>query len=108
MRASGLVTVDVIVRKSRLPRRNALPMRSEPLLFKIEGALVVQEGEVAEDILFDLLRCGLRINLLQFRDDLPDCVLGVAALDDLQTWAVEAQRALGHEQHALVVVFAEA
>ncbi len=35
-------------------------------------------------------------------------VLAVAALDNLEAWAVEAQRALRHEQDALLIVFAKA
>src|SRR5882724_1587827 len=84
------------------------PPQRRPLQIKIEGALVVQQGEVAQYILRDFFWRGLGIDFLKIRDYLLDRVLAVAAFDDFQAWAVEAQGALGHEQHALVVVFAKA
>src|SRR6266403_2961875 len=89
-------------------QKNAVPIRSGPLQRKVERALFLQKGEIAKDVLLDLLRLGFGIDLLQIQNDLLDGVLAVAAFDDFQTWAVEAQGALGHEQHALVVVFAKA
>src|SRR5712664_3037681 len=65
-----------------------------PLQLKVESALFLQKGEIAEDVLFDLLRLGSGIDLLQIQDDLLDGVLAVAALDNLEAWAVEAQGAL--------------
>src|SRR3989449_8670763 len=121
MRASGLGMVDVIIREKtpayrtercrqgcRRYKFKSARLRRRPLQIKIEGALVVQQGEVAQYILRDFFWRGLGIDFLKIRDDLPDGVLAVAAFDNFQAWAVEAQGALGHEQHALVVVFAEA
>jgi hypothetical protein len=39
---------------------------------------------------------------------LGDGVLAVAALDDFEAGAVEAQRAFGHEQNFVALVFTEA
>ena len=58
--------------------------------------------------MLDFFWRGLGIDFLKIRDDLSDSMATVAALDDFEAWAVETQGALGHEQHALVVVFAEA
>jgi hypothetical protein len=46
--------------------------------------------------------------LLQLGDDLLGGALAVAALDDLEAGAIEAQGALGHEKDALTLVFSEA
>jgi hypothetical protein len=79
-----------------------------PLRFKVESTFLLQKCEVAEDVLFYLLRLGLGIDFLQVRDDLPDGVLAVAALDDFEAGAEQAQGAFGHEQDALLIVFSEA
>src|SRR5260370_23356391 len=109
MSANGLGIADVIV------RRNALPIRSGPLQnqktpawmpalqLEIESTLFLQKGEIAEDVLLDLVRRGFGINLLQIHDDLLDGVFTVAALDNLEAGAVETEGAFRHEQHALVV-----
>ena len=67
---------------------------------EIEGALFLQALQIAEDILLDLLRLGLRIQFLQVRNDLLDRVASIAALDNFQAGSVEPQRAFGHQQHA--------
>src|SRR6267143_2084004 len=41
------------------------PTMALAAIAEIEGALVVQQGKVADNILLDLLRRGLRIDLLQ-------------------------------------------
>src|ERR1700687_5594212 len=102
MSANGLGMVDVIVRK------NAVPIRSEPLRLKVERALFLQKGEIAKDVLLNLLRLGFGIDLLQIQNDLLDGVLAVAALDNFEAGAVQAQGALRHEQNALLVVFPKA
>jgi hypothetical protein len=70
--------------------------------------LVLEEFQVAQDVGFDFLWLGLGINLLKLGDDLLDGVVTVAALDDFEAWADEAEGALGHQEDALVVIFAEA
>ena len=45
---------------------------------------------------------------MEFGDDFGDGVLAVAALDDFEAGAVEAESAFGHEEDLLVVVLAEA
>jgi hypothetical protein len=77
-------------------------------LREIEGALVVQQGQVAEDIGFDLGRLGFGIDLLQLVDDLLHGVLAIAALHNFEARAVEAQRTFGHQEKAVLIVFAEA
>ena len=67
----------------------------------------MQKSEVAEDVLFDLLRLGFGINFLEVPDDLLDGVLAVAALNDFEAGAEQAQGAFGHEQDALLIVFSE-
>ena len=68
----------------------------QELRLKVEGALVVEELEVAENVGFDLCGLGFGVEGLEFGDDLLDRVLAVAALDDFETRAVEAEGALGH------------
>jgi hypothetical protein len=75
---------------------------------KIQGALVVEELKVAEDVGFDFFRGGFGIEFLEIGDDLRDRVIAVATLDDFQAGADKAKGAFGHEQDALIVVFAEA
>ena len=74
---------------------------------EIEGALVLEELEVAENVGFDFGGLGFGVELLEFGDDLVDGVLAVAALDDFKAGAVEAEGTLGHEQDLLVVILAE-
>src|SRR5262249_18331443 len=45
---------------------------------------------------------------LEFSDDLLDGMITVAALNDFEAGAVEAEGAFWHEEHALLIVFAEA
>jgi hypothetical protein len=78
------------------------------LLLEIEGALVLEEFQVAEDVGFDFGGVGFGIEMLEFGNDFADGALAVAALDDFEARAVEAQGALGHEQDLLIVVLAEA
>jgi hypothetical protein len=75
---------------------------------KIQGALVVEELKVAEDVGFDFFRGGLGIEFLEIGDDLLDGVLAVATLDDFQAGADKAEGAFRHKQDALIVVFPEA
>ncbi len=91
-----------------LPHSKKTPARMPALQLEIEGTLLMQESEIAEDVLRDFLRLGFGIDFLQIHNDLLDSVLAVAALDNLEAWAVEAQRALRHEQDALLIVFAKA
>ena len=60
----------------------------------------MQPREVSENIFFNFLWFGLRVQLLQFGDDLLNSVLAVATLDDLKAWAVQTQRPLRHVQNA--------
>lgn len=46
--------------------------------------------------------------MLEFGDDFADGAFAVAALDDFEAGAVEAEGAFGHEEDLLVVVLAEA
>ena len=46
--------------------------------------------------------------MLEFGDDFADGALAVAALNDFEAGAVEAESAFGHEQDLLIVVLAEA
>jgi hypothetical protein len=78
------------------------------MLFEVEGALVLEEFQVAEDVGFDFGGFGFGVKLLEFGDDFADGAPAVAALDDFEARSVEAQGALGHEQDLLVVVLAEA
>jgi hypothetical protein len=66
-------------------------------LIEVEGALVVEEGEVAEDVRLDFLRDGFGVDGLKFADDLRDGMLAVAAFDDFQAGSIEAEGALRHE-----------
>ena len=75
---------------------------------EIQGAVFLEEGQIAEDVLFYFGGIGFGVDLLQFGDDLLDGSLAVAALDDFEAWAIEAQGALGHEKDALALVFAKA
>src|SRR6267143_3835336 len=79
--------------------------KPEPLQLKVERALFLQKVEIAKDVLLDLVRLGFGIDLLQIHDDLLDSVLAVAALDNFETWAVQAQGALRHEQRARLLGF---
>jgi len=68
----------------------------------------VEEFEIAEDVGSDFLWLGFGIEGLEFSDDLLDGMITVAALDDFQAGADEAEGAFWHEEHALLIVFAEA
>ena len=81
--------------------------KPEPLQLKVESALFLQKVEIAKDVLLDLVRLGFGIDFLQVHDDLLDGVLAVAALDNLQAWAVQAQGAFRHQQDFLALVFAK-
>ena len=63
---------------------------------KVEGALVVEELQVAEDVRFHFGGLGFGVVLLEFGDDLLDGVVAVAALDDFEAGAVETEGAFGH------------
>jgi len=93
--------------KRELGSRTPEAPASEGGRYKIEGALGVEELEVAEDVLFDFVGIGFGVELLQFGDDLGDGVFAVAAGDDFQAGAVEAEGAFGHEENFLALVFAE-
>ena len=54
------------------------------------------------------MRLGFGIDFLQFPNDLFDGVLAVAALDNLETRAIQAQSAFRHEEDALLAVFPKA
>jgi hypothetical protein len=56
---------------------------------EIERSLIVKPREVAEDVVFDFLWLGLRVELLQFGNNLLNGALAVATLDDLKAWAVQ-------------------
>ncbi len=77
------------------------------LQLKVERAVFLQERKIAKDILFDLMRLGFGIDLLQIQNNLLDGVLAVAALDNFEAWAIQAEGTFRHEQHTLLVVFAE-
>jgi len=68
----------------------------------------VEELEIAEDVGFYFRGLGLGVEVLEFGDDLLDGVIAVAALDDFEAGAVETKGSFGHEEDALLVVFAEA
>src|SRR5712664_3938256 len=82
--------------------------RTGPLQLKVERALFLQKGEIAEDVLLDLLRLGFGIDLLQIQNDLLDSVLAVATLDNFEAGAVQAEGPFRHEQDALLVTFPQA
>jgi hypothetical protein len=81
---------------------------SKKLRLEIQGTVLLQKSEIAEDVLLDLLWLGFGIDLLQIQDDLLDSMFAVAALDNLEAGAVQAQGAFRHEQDALLVVFPKA
>jgi hypothetical protein len=76
----------------------------EARLVEVEGALVAEEREVGEDVRLDFLRDGSGVDGLKFGDDLGDGVPAVAAFDDFQAGAVEAQGALRHQQGARLLI----
>jgi len=86
----------------RLPHSKKSTLRIE-----VEGALLVQKSQVAEDVGLDFFWLGFRVNLLQLADDLLHGVFAIAALDDFETRAIEAQCAFWHEQGALLLIFAQ-
>jgi hypothetical protein len=77
------------------------------LHLEVERTFLLQKSEIAENILFHFLRLRLRINLLQLGNDLLNGVFAVAALDNFKTGTVQAQRALWHQQDALLIIFSE-
>src|SRR5260370_40490656 len=79
-----------------------------PGSFEVEGALFLQEREIAKDVLLDFVRLRFRINLLQLGDDLRHSVLAVAARNNLQARAIQAQSTFGHEQDTLIVALSHA
>src|SRR6202140_5769136 len=79
--------------------------KPEPLLLKVESALFLQKDEIAKDVLLDLVRLGFGIDLLQIHNDLVHGVFAVAALDNFETRAVQAQGALRHEQRTRLLSF---
>ena len=83
-------------------------LHSRRRLVEVEGALVLESLKVTEDVGFDLCGLGFGVELLKFCDDLLDSVMAIAALDDFEAGAIQAEGAFRHEQHVLVVVFAEA
>ena len=79
--------------------------RRAAALLKIDGALVVEEREVAEQVVGDALRFGFGVERVKFFGDLLDGVQPVAELHDVQTRTAEAQGAFGHEKHARLLRF---
>ena len=75
---------------------------------KVQRALGVEKLEIAEDVGFDFVGLGFAIELLQVGDEFSDGVFAVAAGNDFEARAVEAESAFGHEQDSLALVFAEA
>ncbi len=86
----------------------ASPLEGVSLQLEIESAILLQERKIAKDVLFHFLRMRLGIDFLQIQNDLLDGVLAVAALNNLETWAIQPKGAFRHKQHALLVVFAKA
>src|SRR5882762_10874318 len=98
-------------------RRNAILVRPGPLQnekmpalqHEIQSTFLLQKSEIAKDVLLDLVRLGFGIDLLHLHDDLLDGVLAVAALDNLEAWAIQAQGAFRHEQCTwLLILFVQA
>ena len=58
--------------------------------------------------MFDFVGISFGVELLQFGDELGDGVFSVAAGDDFETGAVEAERTFRHEENFLALIFAEA
>jgi len=104
--------------KGSVPRRRlkkagrygkaASSRRTPELRDEVEGALGLEKLEVAEDVGFDFVRLGFAVELLQVGDELGDGVFAVAAGNDFEARAVEAESAFGHQQNFLTLVFAEA
>jgi hypothetical protein len=89
------------------PLQNKQKSSLRGVRFKIDGALVAQESQIAENVGFDAIWLGFCVDLLQLRNDLVHGVFSVATLDDFEAGAVEAKRALRHKQDALLIVFAK-
>src|SRR6516162_10030755 len=70
--------------------------KGEPRL-KIDGALLVQERQVSEQILRDALRLRFGIQLVEVLRNLLNCVLAVATLHDFEAGSIQSQRALRHQ-----------
>jgi hypothetical protein len=75
-------------------------------LGEVEGALVLEEFKVAEDVGFYPCGVGFGVEGLEFGDDLLDRVIAVTTLDDFEAGAVQAESAFGHQEDLLVVVLA--
>ena len=72
---------------------------------KIDGALIMQQSEVAEEVVGDALRLGFGIERVEFFGDLLDGVFAVAKLHNFEARAVETQSTLRHQQHARLLRF---
>lgn len=62
--------------------KNAGCGTQEQLLFEVEGALILEEFQIAEDVGFDFGGVGFGVELLEFGDDFADGAFAIAALDD--------------------------
>ena len=60
----------------------------------------MEPREVAENVFFDFLWLGLRVQLLQFGNYLPNGAFAVTTLDDFKAWAVQPERPFRHVQNA--------
>jgi hypothetical protein len=76
------------------------------LQVEVEGALVMEESKITENIGFDFFRFRLAIDLLEFADDLLNGMLAITPLNDFEARTIQAQSALGHQKEVLLVVFA--
>ena len=99
--------MDAIVRRNAIPVRPGPPQNEKmpALPHEIQSTFLLQKSKIAKDVLLDLVRLGFGIDFLQVHDDLLDGMLAVAALDNLQAWAVQAQGAFRHEQRTRLLVF---
>ena len=79
--------------------------RRAAALLKVDGALVVKEREVAEQVVSDALRLGFGVERVKFFCDLLDGVRAVTELHDFQAGTIEAQSAFRHEEHARLLRF---
>src|ERR1700732_2181817 len=108
MRASGLAVTVVIQLRAPATVGGRYNCRYIWFSCEVEGTLVVQQVEIAENVLLDFLGSGLRINFLQFADNFLHGVFAIATRNDFETGAIQAQGAFRHEEYALLVVFSEA
>jgi hypothetical protein len=79
--------------------------RRAAVLLKVDGALVVEEREVAEQVVGDALGFGFGVERVKFFGDLLDGVRAVAELHDFQAGTIETQGAFGHEEHTRLLRF---